>query len=405
MNILFLSTRSPYPLISGHSLRTYHILKGAAQNHNVTFVTFVQLPEHELKKENLDHLRSFCKAVYPFKIPVDFSKVKLASSLFINLFSPLPFVAQKYDAPLMRQKIREIMQTEYIDLVHVDMLPLTVYINEFENLPRILVNHKVESVRLYRWFQTEPNPIKKAYLGLQWLKLRAFERSAMEKFDGCVVVSETDKELLRSMGVKNKLFVVPNGTDTKFFKPNQNKVIENSVLWIGHMDVHTNRDAVLYLWKEIYPILRQKYPEVKMTFVGTAPPKEIAEAANEDGQVRVTGFVDDIRPYIDEAAVIVIPIRIGSGTRLKILDSMAMGKAIVSTSVGCEGLNVDDGKNILIADDPEDFADKTIELIKNTSMRIILEKNALELAKSYDWDLIREKQEIVYQDVMNRRSL
>ena len=405
MNILFLSTRSPYPLISGHSLRTYHILKGAAQNHNVTLVTFIQLPEHELKDENLNHLRSFCKAVYPFKIPADMSRTKLATMLFLNLFSSLPFVGQKYDAPLMRQKIREIMQTEHIDLVHVDMLPLTVYINEFKSLPRILVNHNVESVRLYRWFQTEPNPIKKAYLGLQWLKLRSFERSAMEKFDGCVVVSEIDKKLLLKMGVKSKLFVVPNGTNTEFFKSTGKKVIDNSVLWIGHMDVHTNKDAVLYLWKEIYPILRKKYPEVKMTFVGTAPPKEISAAARADGNVRVTGFVDDIRPYIDEAAVIVIPIRIGSGTRLKILDSMAMGKAIVSTSVGCEGLNVDDGKNILIADDPEDFADKTIELIKNTGMRIILEKNALELAKSYDWNLIREKQEAVYQDVAKRSRL
>ena len=140
------------------------------------------------------------------------------------------------------------------------------------------------------------------------------------------------------MGVQNKLFVVPNGTDTKFFKPNSNRVNGNSVLWIGHMDVHTNKDAVLYFWKEIYPILGRKNPKVQMTFVGTAPPKEIAEAAKTDGQVRVTGFVDDIRPYIDEAAVMVVPIRIGSGTRLKILDAMAMGKAIVSTSVGCEGL-------------------------------------------------------------------
>ena len=110
--------------------------------------------------------------------------------------------------------------------------------------------------------------------------------------------------------------------------------------------------------KKFIRFFKKKYPEVKMTFVGTAPPKEIAEAAKTDGQVRVTGFVDDIRPYIDEAAVMVVPIRIGSGTRLKILDAMAMGKAIVSTSVGCEGLNVNDGKDIVIADDPEDFADK-----------------------------------------------
>ena len=404
MNILFLSTRSPYPLISGHSLRTYHILKGAAEKHNVILVTFVQLPEHEFKSENLEHLRSFCKAVYAYEIPVDFSKVKLVSSLFTNLFSPLPFVAQKYDAPLMREKIREIIQREHIDLVHVDLLPLTAYINEFENHPKILVNHNVESVRLYRWFKAEANPIKKAYLGIQWLKLHSFERSAMNKFDGCVVVSEIDRELLIKMGVKSRLFVVPNGTDTKFFKPNNGKVAENSVLWIGHMDVHTNRDAVLYFWKDIYPILKKKYPQVKMTFVGTAPPKEIADAAQKDPQVKATGFVDDIRPYIDEAAVMVVPIRIGSGTRLKILDAMAMGKAIVSTSVGCEGINVSDGKNIVIADNPEDFASKTIKLLKNPDTRINLERNAIELVKTYDWNLIGEKQELVYKDVMSRRG-
>ena len=405
MNLLFLSTRSPYPLISGHSLRTYHILKGATENHNVTFVTFIQLPEHELKKENLDHLKSFCKAVYPFEIPADLSRITLAKMLFLNLFSSLPFVAQKYDAPLMRQKIREIIQKKHIDLVHVDMLPLTVYLNEFESLPKILVNHNVESIRLYRWFKTEPNPVKKAYLGIQWLKLRSFERSAMNKFDGCVVVSEIDRELLLKMGVSSKIFVVPNGTNTKFFKPSNGKVVANSVLWIGHMDVHTNKDAVLYFWKDIYPILQKKYPEVKVTFVGTAPPKAIAVAARTDGNVRVTGFVDDIRPYIDEAAVMVVPIRIGSGTRLKILDAMAMGKAIVSTSVGCEGLNVNDGKDILIADDPEGFSDKTIELLKNEDKRVNLEKNALELAKTYDWDLITQRQEAVYQDVIRRRSL
>jgi len=404
MNILFLSTRSPYPLISGHSLRTYHILKGAAQSHNVTFVTFVQLPEHEFKKENLDHLKGFCKAVHPFEIPADLSRITFAKMLFLNLFSSLPFVAQKYDAPLMRQKIREIIQTEHIDLVHVDMLPLAAYINEFENLPKLLVNHNVESVRLYRWFRTEPNPVKKVYLGIQWLKLKTFEQSAMNKFDGCVVVSELDRELLIKMGVKSRLFVVPNGTNTKFFKPNNGKVVENSVLWIGHMDVHTNKDAVLYFWKDIYPILKKKYPQVKMTFVGTAPPKEIADAAQEDPQVKATGFVDDIRPYIDEAAVMVVPIRIGSGTRLKILDAMAMGKAIVSTSVGCEGINVSDGKNIVIADNPEDFASKTIKLLKNPDTRINLERNAIELVKTYDWNLIGEKQELVYKDVMSRRG-
>jgi polysaccharide biosynthesis protein PslH len=404
MNILFLSTRSPYPLISGHSLRTYHILKGAAQKHNVTLVTFVQLPEHELKKENLDHLRSFCKAVYPFKIPADFSRLKFASSLFLNLFSTLPFVAKKYDVPEVREKIREILSKEKIDLVHVDMLPLSVYINEFKDLPKILVNHNVESMRLYRWFQTESNPVKKAYLGIQYPKLRSFERSAMERFDCCVVVSEKDKELLRGMGVKNNIAVVPNGTDTNFFKPMGRKKIENSVLWLGHMDVHTNKDAVIYFWREIFPLLQKQYPQAHMTFVGTAPPREIEEAASKNENIRVTGFVDDVRPYIDEAEVMVVPLRIGSGTRLKILDAMAMGKAIVSTSVGCEGLDVSDGKNILIADDPEYFAAQIISVLEREEIKVLLQINARRLSETYDWNTIINTQEMIYDDIIKKRG-
>ncbi|NMC74314.1 MAG: glycosyltransferase, partial [Geobacteraceae bacterium] len=248
MRILFLSTRSPYPLISGHSLRTYHILKGAAEDHDMTLVTFVQHPEHELKRESLEHLRSFCTAVHPFPVPSDTSKSTLALTLLRNLFSRKPFVAHKYDSPAMRKKIREILAGERIDLVHVDLLPLAVYLDEFPSHPKVLVNHNVESVRLHRWFLTERNPLKKAFLGYQWLKLRAFERQAMNRFDCCVTVSETDRKFLQDMGVEKPMVVVPNGTDTAFFKPSGKPPAPHSVLWFGHMDVHTNRDAVLYFW-------------------------------------------------------------------------------------------------------------------------------------------------------------
>jgi glycosyltransferase involved in cell wall biosynthesis len=139
-----------------------------------------------------------------------------------------------------------------------------------------------------------------------------------------------------------------------------------------------------------------------MTFVGTAPPKEIEQTSNTDGQVKVTGFVEDIRPYIHGAAVIVVPIRIGSGTRLKILDAMAMGKAIVSTSVGSEGLNVSHRKDILLADNPQDFAQQVTNLLRNPRMRMTLEANATELAQSYDWNLIKERQDFVYREVLKK---
>jgi len=191
--------------------------------------------------------------------------------------------------------------------------------------------------------------------------------------------------------------VVPNGTNTEFFKPMGRPPVQNSVLWLGHMDVHTNRDAVLYFWREICPLIRQRKPDANFIFVGTAPPREIADAAACDPRVRVTGFVDDIRTYVDEARVVAVPIRIGSGTRLKILDAMGMGKAIVSTSVGCEGLAVEHCRNILVADTPDTFADCVVSVLSNAVLREDLERNARECALTYDWSELCEEQERTYQ--------
>jgi glycosyltransferase involved in cell wall biosynthesis len=305
----------------------------------------------------------------------------------------------------MRSKIQEIVAKEQIDLVHVDLLPLAVYIDEFCNIPRILVNHNVESVRLYRWFETESNLLKKLFLGIQWLKLRRFERQVLNRFDCCVTVSEIDKQMLADMGVNSPMVVVPNGTDTEFFKPMGRPTLSNSVLWFGHMDVHTNRDAVQYFWNEILPLLRERMPDVIVSIVGTSPPQEIVDAARNDTRIRVTGFVDDIRPYVEEAAVVVVPIRIGSGTRLKILDAMALGKVIVSTSVGCEGLAVKDMDNILIADMPDLFCNKIEIALKDGELRAKISDNAIELAKQYDWRSIVGLQEKVYMSAFKKRSV
>jgi glycosyltransferase involved in cell wall biosynthesis len=304
----------------------------------------------------------------------------------------------------MRERIRTILKRESIDMVHVDMLPLSVYVDEFMNKPKVIVNHNVESIRLYRWYEAERNLIKRQYLRMQWLRLRSFERTALERFESCIAVSETDRHALEGMGIRTRMFVVPNGTDTRYFVPSTKEPVADRVLWFGHMDVHTNRDAVLYFWREICPILRTRHPQTELMFVGTKPPKEIADAGKWDPRIRTTGFVDDIRPHVQGSAVVVVPIRIGSGTRLKILDAMAMGKAIVSTSVGSEGLDVTDTKDICIADDPHSFAEKTIMLIKNAAFRRTLERNARQLALSYDWSRMGAEQERAYDHAVTRWS-
>lgn len=396
MNILWLSTRSPYPLISGHSLRTYHTLRNASERHGIFLVTFVQLPL-ELEEENLGQVEGLCRCVDPFRIPLDRSRILLGASLARNLFSGLPFVAEKYDVGAMRRRIRNIIRKERIDLVHVDLLHLSVYLDEFPEMPKVITNHNVESLRVYRWSQAERNPLKKLYLREQWRRLRVFERNALNRFDACIVVSKTDRDTLETMGVQSKMFIVPNGTDTEHFRPGGGKTDPDRVLWLGHMDVHTNRDAVLYYWREIFPILRRRHPAARMEFIGTSPPREIVEAAKTDSRLRAPGFVEDIRPYLEKASVVVVPIRIGSGTRVKILDAMALGKAIVSTSVGCEGLDVKDGRDICIADDPEGFAHKTAMLLRDEDLRTALERNARRSALRYDWRLVAEEQERAYQ--------
>jgi glycosyltransferase involved in cell wall biosynthesis len=300
----------------------------------------------------------------------------------------------------MRVRIREIIASRKIDLVHVDMLPLSVYLNEFAHLPKILVNHNVESVRLLRWAESEPSPLKRTFLRLQWRRLCRFEKEMVNRYDRCIAVSELDRDVLVDMGITIPVTVVPNGTNTEFFKPMGLPPVENSILWLGHMDVHTNRDAVLYFWREICPLIWQRKSDATIIFVGTAPPREIAEAAASDQRVRVTGFVDDIRTYVDEARVVVVPIRIGSGTRLKILDAMGMGKSIVSTSVGCEGLAVENGRNILIADTPEAFAASVMSVINDEVLRETLEQNARKCALTYDWSRLCEEQELAYQSAL-----
>ncbi len=397
LNILFVSTRNPYPPDHGHTIRTYNTLKCISKGNNIYLLAFVESKE----KLNIGPLKKFCKTVDFFIIPEDVKKWRFFLSLFFNVFSPLPFVAHKYYRKEMRKKIEQVLTEYKIDIVHLDMLPLARYFKVVKAYPTVLVDHNVESLRILRWAEIEKNILTKMYMYLQYLKLFKFEKKMCSKFDRCITVSEFDKKALENLCPNGRFTIIPNGVDTEYFKGNNIKIVPNSLIWVGGMRSLYNREAVNYFVDEILSLIQLEIPDVKVTFVGSSPPQKLFEISKINSSIRYTGFVEDVRPYVEEAAVYIAPIRSGSGTKLKILNALSLSKAVVTTSIGAEGIDVTPNENILIADSPQDFAQKTIELLRNPDIAEKIGKAGRKLIEGkYNWKIICSKMNQVYEEII-----
>ena len=393
MHVLFLSTRSPLPMNGGHPLRTFHTLQEAAKRHYVTFVTFIQHPE---EWDGRDHIREMCDNVLAFEAPADASRFALGTGLLRNIASNKPFVARKYDVQKVRSAIRHIKNQEIVDLYHFDMLPLSVYASEAVGKPTVLVHHNVEYKLLERRSAVETG-FARTFWTQQARRLKKFEAESLERVTRSIAVSDMDAALPQDLSPLAHVHTVPNGVDTKYFQPGIGDPDPHEVVFVGSMTHQPNVDSVQYFCSDIWPLVRQGNPNARFSVVGAYPPDSVKALGSIDG-VSIIGQVPDIRPYVHSAAVYVVPLRIGGGTRLKILDAMAMSKAIVSTSIGCEGLEVANGLDIVIADTPEEFARRILELLRDPERRESLGVAARGTVEArYTWDRIGELQEAVYQ--------
>lgn len=393
MHVLFVSTRSPYPLNGGHALRTYHTLREAARRHYVSFLTFVQ---HEEEWDGLHVLQEFCEDVVALPIPSD-GKVGTAAALAGNILSSKPFVAGKYNTRAMRRAIEAVREFSSVDLFHLDMLPLSVYAGQAGSAAVVQVDHNVEYNLLERRAGAERG-MGRRFWGEQARRLKAFEAAALRQADRTIAVSEIDATILRDLAPGAEVRTVPNGVDTEFFQPAPEAPDADNLVFVGAMTHFPNVDSVRFFLDDIWPRVRAARPNSRFTIIGAHPPESILAAGLMPG-VRVEGQVPDIRPFVGKAAVYVVPLRVGGGTRLKILDAMAMGKAIVSTSVGCEGLDVTDGVNIAIADSPGDFAARILGLMEDPSTREQMGREARATVESkYGWERLGAIQDAVYQE-------
>lgn len=402
MKILMIGHFVPYPPKGGSLQRTFNILREISKENSVHLLALnmrALLGDRKSLDEARRALSEYCDRLEIFEAASEKSAILWKVMLLGNLFSKSPYSVWKFRSGQLRHEIADEMKKEKFDLAFFDTIDLAQYTDLVGDIPKVLNHHNIESSLLIRRGTSEKNPLSGFYLGHQGKKLKRYESIHSGKFDMNLVVSDNDGEILRSIAPDARFITIPNGTDTDYFTP-ASESKSNELVFAGGMNWYPNRDAMTFFCREVLPLIKRSFPEAIINIIGQSPPPEVVKIAREDGSVRVHGYVDDVREYIARSAVYVCPIRVGGGTRLKILDAFACGKALVSTSVGCEGIEVTPGENILIGDSPEEFAERVVMLLKDSDLRRKLEIRARELAVSrYSWHIIGETVRSVLKDV------
>ncbi len=391
MKILWIKTELLHPVDKGGKIRTYNMLKELKREHRITYLTLddgeAGSTEREAAKEYCDEL-----VCIPHQ-PREKFTVGFYFELLVNLISPLPYAISKYRSRSMRHEIAKRISAEQFDVVVCDFLAPSINLDAELKCPTVLFQHNVEAMIWKRHYQVASNALKKIYLYGQWLKMRAFERRMCRRFDSTVAVSSEDRGQIRNEYGVEKVFDVPTGVDTEFFRPGGNeKTNEHNLVFTGSMDWLPNEDAIRYFTEEIMPRVKQQIPDATLTVVGRNPYAGLLSMAKRDPSIVVTGRVEDVRPYMERAAAYIVPLRIGGGTRLKIYEAMAMEKAIVSTTIGAEGLPVTDGRELLLADTPEAFAEAIIDVLWNKELARTLGNCAAQTVREqFGWEQVARK--------------
>lgn len=396
--LLFLSQTLPFPPDGGAHIRTYNIMRLLARAFEIDALCFYRAatrPTEAAVRRSIEGLAPVARAE-AFPIAHDGGALRLLRDHLGSVARRRVYTRYVYDSAEFRGALRRLLSTRRYDLVHVDSLDLAGYMDELEGLPVVCTHHNVESSLLRRRAATERFP-RGAYMRVQANLMEAEERRWGGAVDLNVTVSEADRRLLLDLAPGADVMVVPNGVDTRFFHPAADG--DAGLVFVGGYSWYPNRDALHYFVESVLPLLRRTHPDVPVTWVGDCP-AALQVSMKKDHGVTLTGYVDDVRPYIERATCYVVPLRVGGGTRLKILDAWAMGKPLVSTSIGCEGLAARDGENILVRDDPAAFVAGVAALLDDAALRRRIAAGARATAEQvYDWDVIGDAMIARYLEV------
>jgi sugar transferase (PEP-CTERM/EpsH1 system associated) len=397
MKILWVKAGGLVPPDIGGKIRSYSIVKELARTHEVTLFNFYAAHQSDVHSG----LNGMFDQVINLPLPIATNRgFGELASFARNLLSSSPHTVSKYCRPEVKARMRELLASRKFDVILCDFVVAAEAIPWEVNCPKVIFTHNVEALIWKRHFEVSRNPVWKMVSWGEYQKMARFEKHFLNKSDHVLTVSEADKDFFSDFIDRSKMTVISTGVDTNYFRPDSGDAKPNSLVFTGSMDWMPNEDGVLYFLHSILPLIRREMPDLRFTIVGRKPSEKLRAAAASETRVHVTGTVDDIRPYVREGSVYVVPLRIGSGTRLKIFEAMAMGKAIVSTTLGAEGLPIRDGVDISLADRPEEFARKVCELLRDPAERRRLGSAARDLVeKHYSWSSVAAEFDAVLRRV------
>ena len=371
----------------------FNFLKYLSRTHTTTLLSFVT----EETEGHVTGLAPYCDLV-----PVRHTGGNSYPAMLRNLASKLPYAIEKYQSVDMMNEIRSIAGSGDIDLVHVDHLHMAQYVDALpDGLPVVLREHNVDSVIMRRYSEKTPNPLKRLYTNVQARRLHAYEALICPRFSCCVPVTDVDGQTLRNIAPEARIDVISSGVDTEWFDPADGSLSPDPhrIVTTGDYGWPPTADGLRHLVHEIYPKIRQEIPDVRLSIVGRNPPDSVNATAKGNG-IDVLGRVEDVRPEILRSSVFVVPTRIGSGIRLKILEAMAMKRPVVSTSIGCEGIDAVPEVDILVADDPEMFALSVVQLLRDQARAADIADSAEALIhRRYAWSILTTQFDRLYRSL------
>lgn len=362
MKILWAKTELLHPLDKGGKIRTYHMLRELKCTHHITYVT---LDDGQRAPDAIDRAMEYCHEVVriPFRAQAK-RTLGFYAELGGNLFSTLPYAVAKYRCRAMRREIGVQVATRAVDVLVCDFLFPSVNVPDDLPCATVLFEHNVEALIWKRHWEQARDPVSKRYLRTQWQRMHTFEAAECRRYSRVVTVSAEDREIVsREYGVAG-VCDVPTGVDSAYFRPTGSHSRDpHAMVFTGSMDWIPNEDAMRFFVQHVLPRIRQAVPDATLTVVGRNPTPALRSLAEREHGVTITGRVNDVRPFMERAALYVVPLRIGGGTRLKIFEAMAMGLPVLSTRVGAEGLPVTSGRDIALADSPGQLANAAVELL------------------------------------------
>ncbi len=408
MKILWLSHLIPYPPKAGVLLRSYNLVHELSKHHSVDLLSFIQrdfmesfFPSYtDGVKESMDVLTSFCEKVQFVPIPCE-SRYKGNYLLALkSLFTWDPYSINWLKSELFLKFLKDFIKSETYDLVHFDTISLCPYKGIVKGIPTVLDHHNIESHMMLRRSAKETNLLLKGYYQQEGIRLAKYEKKYCNTFDLNITCSELDSQRLLQVDHEVCVQEIPNGVDIEYFTPRNEAVEANSLIFVGSMNWYPNIEAMLYFVADIWPLLTAKVPDCVLHIVGASPSESIKKLSEKDNSIFVHGFVDDVRPYMEKAAVYICPIRDGGGTKLKLLDAFSMKKAVVAHPVACEGINAQPGHDVFFAEAPDEFVEKICMLFANPKLGQVTGANAREMVSSfYSYESIGEKLSEMYEQL------